>query len=300
MKKYILTAIFCLFLMEGKPLLANERASEQEAPEEPDYAFFTGSPYTQAKDSIQLILGNIFSRNGVLGGNQKLLTHSLRTEWGFTDNLETDVIVQYVNQWTKSGGSTVGQNGFGDTTFGVRYRFLREESSPITLTFGPQVLIPTGDVEGGLSNGSFGFAWDLTMARDWSKRFFNYASFNYSTTPNVTDPTAGSTREFVLNNINWGLAPAFRLFEKEGSRGGHYCLHLFTEWAGTVSQSVMVGTTVGQKVTAATTLFSPGLRFGYLNKEETLIEIGLAAPVGLTQEAPDWGLFLQTQFEYVF
>ncbi len=295
MKKIILLAAFGALLMGTHGAWA-----EESGPEEPDYAFFTGSPYTQTKNSIQLILSNLFTTDTPGNNRQRNLTNAFRTEWGFTDKLEADLIVQTLNQWTKTGGTTTNQNGFGDTIFGVRYRFLNEESAPLTLTLGPQVFIPTGDVEGGLSTGSFGFAWDLTMAKDWNKLFFSYASLNYSTTPNVSDTTAGSTKEFVLNNINWGIAPAFRLLEKEGTKGGHYCLHLFTELAGTLLQSIVSGTTIGQKDTSATYLFSPGLRFGYIDKKETLIEIGFSAPVGLTAQSADWGVMIQTQFEYVF
>lgn len=293
MQKKRITLLMCLAFLVYPNFVKAE-------PEEPDFAFITGGPYTQGENVIQFIQSNNLANS--YGGPtvQRDLTSALRTEWGFTDNLEADLIVPYRSQWTKTSGLTTNQKGLGDTTFGLRYRFLREDFFPFTITFGPQVIIPTGDVEGGISNGQFGFAWDLSLAREWNPLFFNYASLNYSTTPGVNDPTASSTKEFVLHNLTWGVAPTFRVLEKDSSRGGHHDIHLYLEGAGTVSQSITVGTLVGSKTTGATYLIAPGFRYGYLSKTKTLTEVGISTPIGLTDNTPDWGIIFQVQLEQVF
>lgn len=104
----------------------------------------------------------------------------------------------------------------------------------------------------------------------------------------------------ILNDIAWGIAPAFRLIEKDSRKNNHHCLHFYAEFAGTLGESVAHGTNQGSSVTTATYLFSPGLRYGFSTPQDTLYEVGLAVPFGLNAAAPDWGIFLQFQYENVF
>ena len=137
-------------------------------PEEPDYAFIAGGPYTQAKNSVQIILSNYYTREDLGSLTEQRLINSLRLEWGFSNRLEGDIVFQYANEWTEVGGNVGNVNGFGDTVVGLRYRLLQESLSPITLTLGPQLIIPTGDESRGFGDGNVGGAWDLTVAREWT------------------------------------------------------------------------------------------------------------------------------------
>jgi hypothetical protein len=208
--------------------------------------------------------------------------------------------VQFFDSWTDAGAVHQQENGFGDTTLGLRYRFLKEDSYPVTLTFGPQLLLPTGKVSADFGNGGLGLAWDLSMAREWNRLIFTYLNLNYATTFNAVDPTPASLQNFTLHNFFWAIALGFRPVERDGARGDHHCVHVYFELAGTLGQSVDQGLLIGNKMTQNTFLIAPGLRYGYLTKNKTLTEIGLAAPVGFGQNSPTWGLMLQTQFEYGF
>lgn len=272
-------------------------------PEEPDYAFFAGSPYTEPTRFLQVILTNYFQNFRAGEYPQRQLSNLLRFEYGLTDRLEADLVLSYNSLWSELPGTSVQpvqQNGFGNTLLGLRYRFLNEESSPLTLTFGPQLLLPTGVVNAVFGNGGLGLAWDLTMAREWSPLLFTYLNLNYATTFNALDPTPGSLQDYTLQNLFWAVALGFRPLEVDGAKGGHHCLHAFLEAAGVLQESVDPGAVVGIRSTQKTFVLSPGLRYGYLTKNKTLAEVGLAAPVGFGQDSPTWGLMLQTQLEYGF
>ena len=287
-----------LFLLISFAVAAHAQGGKPE--QEPDYAFFTNSPYTETKNSAQIILSDYFSTDYGDTDNTRVLQNSLRVEWGFTDYLELDVIVGYDGQWTQSMGQTNSQGGFADTTLGIRYRFLREgENFPLTVAFGPQAVFPTGDETLGFGTGGYGLGWDLTLARDWNRWFFNYAEINYVTTFGASK-AASSSGDDILNDIAWGVAPAFRFLEKNSKKENHHCLHFYTEFAGTFGESFAQGTNLGSGVTTATYLLSPGIRYGFLTPKKTLFEAGVAIPMGLNEAAPDWGLFLQLQFEKVF
>lgn len=269
-------------------------------PEEPDFAFVTGSPYTESKRFLQIILNNQFTQEEVNGTTERLLSNSLRLEYGFTDRLEADLVVNFVNSWLTAPGVESNLNGFGPSLLGVRYRILRESSAPITLTFGPQILPPTANIAKGFGSGGFGLAWDLTTGREWNRWFFHYLAVNYATTFAVLDPTAGSRADFTLHTLNYGLALGFRPVEHMTASGNKHDLHVTMEFDGTLSQEILPGNVTGQRTTENQFFFIPGARYGFLTPKKFLAEVGIAGIVGLTAAAPDWGLILQTQFELGF
>ena len=296
MKRHLLAGV----LIFGLLFTAIAQGEETVAPEEPDYAFVTGSPYTENKNFLQIILTNAFTDQLDAGIRDLQLSNSLRFEFGFTDRLEADLVVNFNDLWSRSPGLNSTANGFGDTVLGLRYRILTEAHSPITLTFGPQLLLPTGSFAKGFSPGGFGIAWDLTMAKEWNSWFFHYVSVNYATTFGARDPTPGSQALFTLHNVNWGVALGFRPLEKPTGNGGKHDLHITLEGSGNLAQEVVTGPSRGSRATSAPVNLVPGIRYGYITPHKTLYEVGVAGIIGLTSAAPDWGVILQTQWELGF
>ena len=193
-------------------------AAQQEAdePEEPDFAFIAGGPYTQKKNSIQFILPAQWGRrSSIIGGST--LQHAefgtlLRTEWGLTDRWELDVIASAEGERDRLGGRTLTSTySLADSVIGIRYRLLQESSAPITLAMGPQIIVPSGSLSRGSGFDTTGFAWDLAAAKDWGGPVFLYTSVNFALFPSVNDPVIGSSRDFNLHNVfgaaALGLAP---------------------------------------------------------------------------------------------
>ncbi len=282
-----------------------QKAPEIAQPEEPDYAFVAGGPFTQLKNSIQVIhqFGYGTRRFATPAGrvNEDEFLFFFRTEWGFTDRLELDVITPAGGARQRLNGSTTASAyGYADSTIGIRYRFLDESTAPITLTMGPQVILPTGGFRKGTGSGSAGFAWDVAAAKDWGGPVFLFQSFNYSALPSADDPTPGSAREFALHNATWATALGLRPLERETAGGANHDIHIFLEAGGSYGHEVEPGLTVGSRTTALSWLVSPGVRYGLLTAGKTLIEIGVAAPIGLGPNGPKRGFLIQFQFEKVF
>jgi hypothetical protein len=291
-----------LCLMTG--LVCSVQAQDKSEPEEPDYAFFAGGPYTQLKNSIQVIhaLGYGTRRFSVPAGsrNEDELLFFLRTEWGFTDRLELDVITPGAGSRERVSGSTVSSDyGFADSVIGLRYRLLTEENSPLTLTMGPQVILPTGSVRRGTGNGSAGFAWDVSAAKDWGGPVFLFSSMNYSMLPSADDTTPGSTRNFTLHGAEWATAVGLRALEHRVN-GNHHDVHVFLEGGGAWGHEVEPGIAVGTRQSALSWVVAPGVRYGFLTSRKTLVEIGVSVPIGLGPNGPKRGVVIQFQFERVF
>lgn len=275
-------------------------AQEAPAPEEPDFFFLTGGPYTQLKNSFQIIWANQVFRDrspAPLPVEQRNFVGAGRFEWGFTDRLEFDLEFGYLRLRERAGGvSTVSAQGADDTMLGVRYRLLREDTDPFTLTLGPQFILPSASRAQGLGTGEASYAADITVARDFGGPVFTAASVNLSFTPSVPDPTPGSTRRFDLSAVEWGLAFGLRPLERSTAAGSHHDIHLYVELGGSRRDEV----DASGRSRSTEVLLAPGLRYGFLTAGKVLTEVGLAIPVGLTGVAPDWGVILQLQFEYPF
>ena len=275
-----------------------------QEPEEPDFAFIAGGPYTQRKNSIQTISANQYGRRlSNLGGST--LEHAeygmlLRNEWGLTDRWELDFIAV-----AEGGRDRIGPNlldssfALGDSVLGVRYRLLQESRAPFILTMGPQLIFPTGSVASGTSFNQVGVAWDMAAAKDWGGPVFLYSSLNYAIFPSVRLPRPVARTAIPLHHLFWGTALGLRPLEKDHG-SSHHDLHAFLELGLGMEQDLTADTTAVRRVTEVHTLISPGIRYGLLKRNDDLYEIGVSFPVGLDRGTPRYGIILQMQFEHVF
>lgn len=304
-RKIFFLTLLLWILWFFKDARGDQQERIEKEPEEPDYAFITGGPYTQGKNVGQAIWATRYGENdgreGDISIRSRDLISTLRLEWGLTDYLELDIIAGLEGlREEERGGFTTDEGDVVDTILGIRYRFLREDFAPITLTMGPQLLLPTGDEDEDIGLGEVGYAWDLALAKDWGGHFFMYASLNYSLTTNVEDPTPFSPKDFTVQNISWGTALSYRLLEQDVTGGAHHDIHLFAEMGGNMEDEIEEGVFKGRKKSSSPIIFSPGIRYGFLTARKELLEIGLSLPIGLNSDAEDWAVIFQIQFEYPF
>jgi hypothetical protein len=274
-------------------LLGSLALFAQEAPEEPDFFFLTGGPYTQREHSPQIIWANQWFFQRSAGSRVRDYTGAGRFEWGLTDNLEADFeFGALAEQVRVPGADTFSASSPADLLVGVRYRLLREDFAPFTLTLGPQVVAPAADPAFGPGKASF--AWDTTAAKDWGGVVFLAGSVNLSVTPDVPAFPDGSGPRFDLSAVAWGAALGLRPLERSTAVGTHHDIHTFLEIGGTRANEIEAG----QRVRSTQLLLSPGVRYGFVNRRGNLAEIGVAVPIGVNRNAPDWGLILQVQYEW--
>jgi hypothetical protein len=272
------------------------------SPEEPDFAFISGGPYTQIKNSFQLIFPNHWGRrrSSVAGG---ILHHAefgslTRAEWGITDRWEFDVVFGAEGERDVLGErKLVSDFYWADTMVGVRYRLLREASAPFTLTMGPQFMLPTGNLLRGTGFEKAGYGWEITGAKDWGGPVFVVMSLDYALFPSVQIPDPTSSRHFNLQNMSWATALGLRPWEKD--RGtSHHDIHLFLEYGLGREEGLERGNPI-TKVSDTLSVVAPGVRYGFLTRRKDLFEIGVSIPLGITQSTPRTGVIFQIQFERI-
>jgi len=284
-----------LCLLAAAPAQAQPAPGDAEPPEEPDFFFLTGGPYTQKKNSPQIIWANQWFRSAGGGARLREFVGAGRFEWGLTDNLEADFEFGALSTTERLlGVTTFSESGADDLLVGVRYRLLNERSAPFTLTTGPQLIAPASPAERELGTGRVGYAWDTSAAKDWGGPVFLVTSLNLSVTPDVPAFPDGAGPRFDLSAVSWAAALGWRALERPRPDGAHHDIHVFFEFGGAREDEIDSGT----RVRSTPVLFSPGLRYGFLSRAGALTEIGVGFPVGLNRDAPDWGIILQIQYEW--
>ena len=284
---------------------AQNSQPQKEQPQEPDFAFLSGSAYTQGKNTMQFIHQTAcstrrFTEPGGVRGSEDEFLFFQRVEYGISDRWELDFVLPVAGSRTRLDGRTVTSDyALADGLVGVRRRLLDEERAPITLTMGPQVIFPSGSVRSGTRNGSAGFAWDVAASKDWRWPVFLYNTFNYHALPWADDTAPGSGRQFLLHGVNWATAIGIRALER-ARRGSRHDIHVLLEGGGSWEQEVERGTTSGTRRGKLSWTVLPGVRYGFLTSRKTLIEIGIAAPIGLGPNGPKHGIIVQFQYEFYF
>ncbi|MGE5326111.1 MAG: hypothetical protein ACM3NO_03660 [Deltaproteobacteria bacterium] len=277
-----------------------------DAAEEPDFAFIAGGPYTQPKGSFQLIMAGQVGKRSVAQGASTLKRSEygtlLRNEWGLTDRWELDLVAPGSGERDAVRGIPP-QSIFAlsDSLIGIRYRLFKEGSFPLTLTMGPQLILPTGSVALGTSVGKAGYAWDLSTAKDWGGPVFIFSSFNYSFFPSVRSPVGISARRFNLYNYSFASALGYRALETGGGATPHHDVHGFVEFGLNRAESF---DGIGGKSAEVNLVVAPGIRYGLMTHyrngvEEHLLEVGISFPFGLNDRTPGRGVILQVQFEHI-
>lgn len=175
-----------------------------------------------------------------------------------------------------------------------------EANAPVTVVMGPQIILPSGNVQKGTGFGGTGVAWDVAVSKDWGGPVFLFNTLNYRLIPSGDDTTVGSSKKFVLHGATWATAIGLRHLERPTGTVGKHDLHGFLEAGGNWQQSVTPGVTAGMRAGELTWVLAPALRYGYITSRKTLVEIGVSVPFGLGPNGPKRGVIIQFQFEKLF
>ena len=93
----------------------------------------------------------------------------IKVNTGITKDLGVSLAVPYLfSERVTDGGQLAGTNeGFGDMTLELKYRFFEHEG--LSLAVKPTVLLPTGKYSAGLSDGRWGFGGALIATREFAE-----------------------------------------------------------------------------------------------------------------------------------
>lgn len=245
-----------------------------------DNSFLVEEAYNQEAGVVQHIFNAVYGLNRVRPSDEHSLDFVFTQEWPvFSQTHQFSYTVPY--GFAKQGSES--QNGLGDILLNYRYQaYLNKES---LTAFAPRasLVLPTGDTANGFSSDTLGFQCNLPFSTVLGDSWFLHANAGLTYLPDA----APQPREDLLN-YNVGLSAIYALNSD---------FHIMLEWIGAWNESARQ---TGGTSRDFESVIAPGVRWARNFKNDSQLVLGLSVPIGLTQSAPDVGVFVYVSFEHYF
>jgi Putative MetA-pathway of phenol degradation len=234
-----------------------------------DNSFLVEEAYNQEPGVVQHILNvPLF-----FTGSQRDVSISFTQEWPvFSQTHQFSYTIPYT--------FTENENGFADIRLNYRLQALME--SERTPAFAPRftLVTPTGDADKGFGHDRLGYEVNLPFSKIVSDRWTVHFNAGGSVFPGVKGRD--------LLNYNLGGSAIYAV-----SANFNLMLESVVNWEEDVDNAKHVDRTV-------TGLLSPGARYAVNLPNDAQLVVGVAVPIGITSDAPDYGLFFYCSFEHSF
>ena len=155
-----------------------------------------------------------------------------------------------------------------------------EPATPEGARVQPARVVPTGDADKDFGHDRLGYEINLPFSKIVSDRWTLHFNAGGSLFPNVQDHD--------LWNYNLGASAIYAVSAK---------FNLMVESVAFWEDDVDESRHVDRSVTA---LFSPGARYAFNLCNNAQLVVGLAVPIGLTADSPEYGFFFYCSFEHPF
>ena len=142
-------------------------------------------------------------------------------------------------------------------------------------------MLPTGDKKLGFSDDTVGYQVNLPFSTALGDRWFAHLNAGLTYLP---EASSRPTRDLL--HYNGGASVIYA-----ATRNTHFLL----EWIGNWNELADPGLPSERHFAS---VISPGVRHAFNFAGQSQLVVGLAAPVGLTAPAPDYGVFLYLSFEH--
>jgi len=256
---------------------AGEETPDRPAKGVQDNSFFIEEAYNQEAGVVQHILNIVPTLNRRSGGDERELSFVFTQEWPvFTQAHQFSYTLPYA--FTDSGDDSA--NGIEDIGLNYRYQLLMEsETLP---AFAPRftLLLPSGDAAEGFGNDTVGYQINLPVSKILADRWTVHGNAGATFLPDV--------ERNDLFGYNLGASAIYAV-----TSNFNLMLEAIANWD---EEAISPGRT--DKTVSA--LISPGFRYAFNHANDAQTVVGLAVPIGLTSDAPDYGVFIYASFEHFF
>jgi hypothetical protein len=281
----ILLASGLLFLV-GPPAWADSQLNNTPPPEQRhrpvdgimDNSFLIEEAYNQEAGIVQHIFNAIYSINRIAEPGEKRVDLLFTQEWpvyGQTHQFSYTIPYSLVRE------SGLWSEGLGDVLLNYRYQLFFEEETLRACAPRFSLILPTGDRPKGFGNGTTGYQWNVPVSTAIGDNWFAHLNSGLTYVPN-----AGTGHRRDLLSFNLGASAIYCINDR---------LNLMLEW---IANWTAASSALGGVRHEFASVISPGVRRAFNFNSETQFVIGLAAPIGLTRDAPDIGAFLYLSFEH--
>ncbi len=261
-----------------------------------DNSFLIEEAYNQEAGVVQHIWTGRFGADHRGEPDDRTLDLSFTQEWpvfGQTNQFSYTIPYSFVD------GD--GEHGSGIGDFQLNYRLQAFMDEPGSVAFSPRIslILPSGDEDRGFGTGEVGYQLNLPISKTLGDRV--YVNFNAGLTyhPGVAIKLSDGERssELDLLGFNLGASVIYAVTDT---------FHLLLEAAYDSSQELEEKTDrvrrrpYGHRDQIDEFVISPGLRWAWNLPNDLQIVPGLAFPIGLSEDAIDYGVFFYLSVEHPF
>ncbi|MBI4526310.1 MAG: transporter [Deltaproteobacteria bacterium] len=251
-----------------------------------DNSFLIEEAYNQEPGVVQHIFTAQYGAERDKKPRERGWNFSFTQEWPIFSELHQ---FSYTIPSSHIHGGGESQSGIGDILLNYRLQALDEsESLP---AFAPRfsLVLPTGSRDEGTGSGVVGYQWNLPVSKKVGSRLAFHANAGLTYLPGARA------------RLDQGLSPKRSLVSYSLGMSGIFALttraHLMMEWVGVFEASI---NDRGRKKRDFISAISPGIRAAVIDEEDLQVVLGLAAPIGLTRPADEYGVFLYVSVEHNF
>ena len=245
-----------------------------------DNSFLVEEAYNQEAGVVQHIFTALYGVDRQPGADSKTWELAFTQEWPlFSQTHQFSYTVPH--SFVRGGGHS--DDGVGDVLLNYRYQVYLDEEK--LRGFAPRfsLILPTGDERRGFGEDTLGYQVNLPFSTALGDKAFVH--LNAGTT---FLPDAASVGGRDLWHFNLGASAIYAATRD---------LHFLVEWIGKWNETPQMGSGSHHEFAS---VISPGLRKAFNFDGGVQVVAGVAAPIGLTGTAPDYGVFLYLSFEHSF
>ena len=242
-----------------------------------DNSFLIEEAYNQEPGVVQHILNIVQTTTQRAGPDDTAWSFVFTQEWPlFSQTHQLSYTVPYT--FLDEGGRST--SGIEDISLNYRLQVLMESDTAPAFAPRLSLILPTGDEEEGLGNDTVGYQLNLPVSKIVSDRLTLHGNAGATLLPDVDD------HDLVGYHLGasaiYAVTPDFNLM-----------LEVLGEWDEEPNE-------LGGTERDASVVVSPGFRYAFNHPGDAQTVIGLAAPIGVTSAAPDFGVFIYASFEHFF
>jgi len=249
------------------------RAEERNVDGIMDNSFFIEEAYNQEAGVVQHIWTGYGSVNRLSGADENAWDFTFTQEWPVgSQKHQLGFTAPY--SYLESEGES--DHGIGDLLLNYRYQAYFDEKS--LRAFAPRfsLVLPTGNEPFG--DESLGYQINLPFSTAIGDQWFVHANAGVTWLP---DAGSADDRDLADGKIGGSVIYA-------ATRDLHFVVEWIGEWKDEGAEHEFES------------MISPGLRKAFDFPDESQLVVGIAAPIGLTDAGPDFGVFLYCSFEHFF
>ena len=257
---------------------ATALANESRAAGIMDNSFFVEEAYNQEPGVVQHITTAAYEVSRLSGPDARAWHLSFTQEWPLYGQAhQFSYTLPYV--FLREPGPRT--DGLGDVMLHYRYQIWLDPDHYTALAPRASVILPTGDADRGLGEDTVGAQFNLPFSTLLGPNAFLHANAGLTALP---DAASAGGRDLIHYHVAASAIYA-----------AHRNLHLLLEWVGAWEHGLDAA---GGRRHEWVSWISPGFRYALNLPRDLQIVAGIAAPIGLTESAPDYGVFLYLSIEH--